>query len=321
MTDPRRILVTGGSGFIGSHFLPLVEPLGDVLNLDLVAPKVSGATTWQELDIRDAERLRVAVSAFRPTEVVHLAARTDTDSSRLVDYDSNTLGTVQLLAACRPLEGLRRFTFVSTQFVLRPGVDQRDDLHFDPHTTYGESKMIGELMTRAALAESRWVIVRPTNVWGPRHPRYGQEFLKVLDRGQYLHPGGSRTIRTYGYVENVAQQLVAASVEHPGVEGRVFYLGDQPIELRQWTDAFSRELQGKDVRTVPVPILKAIAVFGDGCGRVGVKFPLTSSRLRSMTEDYVTPIDETEAVLGRGDVSLEEGVRRTSAWFRGLRSY
>jgi nucleoside-diphosphate-sugar epimerase len=98
----------------------------------------------------------------------------------------------------------------------------------------------------------------------------------------------------------------------------VFYLGDPPIELKQWTQAFSRELTGSDVRVVPRSVLRSIAVVGDACNVVGVRFPLTSSRYRSMTEDYVTPIDDTEAVLGAGPVTFDEGIRRTSQWFRTL---
>ena len=318
----RRVLVTGGSGFIGTHVLPLLRDAQDhILNVDVRAPVSDGGRTgeWAEIDIRDHESLAETVARFDPTHVVHLAARTDTDSSALADYTSNTVGTTELLSVCRELPRLERFVFVSTQFVVRPGVDTRDALHFDPHTAYGESKVVGELLTRAALNPDRWVIVRPTNVWGPHHPRYGQEFLRVLASGRYLHPGGRDTIRTYGYVENVAHQLVRATgLPAADVAGRVFYLGDPPIELRQWTQAFSHELRGSDVRVVPRWVLRGIAVAGDACKIVGVRFPLTSSRYRSMTEDYITPIDETVAMLGAGPVSLDEGVRRTSQWFRSL---
>jgi nucleoside-diphosphate-sugar epimerase len=317
----RRVLVTGGSGFIGSHLLPLVHEWGgDVLNVDLSPPRPGlTAGEWVECDIRDRQALTRVLEDFDPTHVLHLAARTDTDSDELAAYTSNTLGTTAVVECCRELPLLERFVFVSTQFVIRPGGEILDALHFDPHTAYGESKMLGELLIRAALPESAWVIVRPTNVWGPYHPRYGQEFLKVLASGRYLHPGGGDTIRTYGYVENVAYQMLqAARLPRELVSGRVFYLGEPPIELRQWTEAFSRELRGSDVRVVPRSVLRGIAIIGDGLKVVGLRFPLTTSRYHSMTEDYITPIDLTEAVLGRGPVSFDAGVRRTSQWFRTL---
>ena len=317
----RRVLVTGGSGFIGTHLLPLLRDWGGrLLNVDLRAPVTGPAIgEWAECDIRDRSALADVVTGFDPTHVLHLAARTDTDSDDLAAYTSNTVGAAAVVEVCRDLPHLERFVFVSTQFVIRPGGDIPDSLHFDPHTAYGESKMLGELLTRAALPESSWVIVRPTNVWGPHHPRYGQEFLKVLASGRYLHPGGGDTIRTYGYVENVAYQMLqSARLPVESVAGQVFYLGDPPIELRQWTQAFSRELRGSDVRVVPRSVLRGIAVVGDGLKLAGVRFPLTTSRYRSMTEDYLTPIDQTEAVLGRGPVSFDEGIRRTSEWFRTL---
>ncbi len=198
---PRRVLVTGGSGFIGTHVLPLLRDGQDhILNVDVRAPVTDGERPgeWAKIDIRDHESLAEAVTGFDPTHVVHLAARTDTDSSELADYTSNTLGTTELLSVCRELPRLERFVFVSTQFVVRPGVDTRDALHFDPHTAYGESKVVGELLTRAALSPDRWVIVRPTNVWGPHHPRYGQEFLRVLASGRTRHRPDIRLRRERG---------------------------------------------------------------------------------------------------------------------------
>ncbi len=98
--------------------------------------------------------------------------------------------------------------------------------------------------------------------------------------------------------------------------GSVLYLGDPPIDLFEWTNAFSLELTGRPVRVVPRPALKALAKVGDVVVRSGGKFPIFSSRYRSMTEDYVTPMEPTFEALGPSPISMHEGVRETVSWLR-----
>jgi len=314
-----RLLVTGGSGFIGTHVARKATSCGvEWLNLD-IRPPVSGEypMNWRQVDIMDSERLNAAVHDFNPTHLLHLAARTDTDSDVLSDYAVNTVGTMNVLLASATTPALERFVFTSTQFVLRPGVVGRSDLHFDPHTSYGDSKSMGELLTRSSMPTSSWVIVRPTNIWGPWHPRYANEFWRVLARGLYVHPSGRDARRTYGYVGNVVEQMWAALIlPAQRVTGKVFYLGDPPIHLKEWTDAFSVALLGRPVRTVPAGVLRAMALGGDLGKRLGFRVPLTTSRFRSMTEDYITPTEGSIRDLGTTGVSLDDGVRETVEWLQ-----
>ena len=122
-------------------------------------------------------------------------------------------------------------------------------------------------------------------------------------------------MRCYGYVGNVVEQIkrilaAKASDNH----GREFYVGDAPINLLDWTNAFSLELTGKKVRVVPRILLATLAKVGDLANIFGVKLPIFSSRYRSMTETYLTPMEPTFAVLGQPRISLQEGVEETVRW-------
>jgi nucleoside-diphosphate-sugar epimerase len=161
---------------------------------------------------------------FQPTHVVHLAARTDTLSNSLDDYRVNTEGTTNILRCVQMIPNLQRIIITSSQFVFAPPGLPKSDEDYNPIGAYGMSKSISEKSTKAAGLHCVWTIIRPTNVWGPWHPRYPKEFWLVLKKGLYFHPGGKPAIRSYGYVKNVVYQMMGILDASPSlVDKRVYY--------------------------------------------------------------------------------------------------
>ena len=317
-----RILVTGGSGFIGTHVVSrLVAKEYKVLNLSLDAPHETGHRhLWRRVDILDARALRCTVAEFQPDQVMHLAARTEMDEKTTPEtgFRANTQGARNFLTAVKATPSVRRMLMCSSQFVCGPGRLPAHDEDYFPATVYGQSKVITEQETRRANLACEWVIVRPTNIWGPWHPRYPQEFWRIARKGLYVHPGGKSVVRCYGYVGNVADQMVSL-MEQPAekIDRQTFYVGDPAADIYLWADAFCRALNGKPARKVPRPILRSAGLAGDIItAATGKPFYITSSRYRSMVTDYITPMDKTLALLGQPKISLEQGVAETVAWLR-----
>ena len=321
----RRIAVTGSSGFIGTNVVEALARREDVelLGLDLAEPRdETQRRYWKKCDLLEVEELRAALKEFQPTEVVHLGGRTDMFGKELKDYAANHVGTENLIAVLQGLGSVERVVFTSSQFVVGPGALPTSDTEFRPHTIYGESKVKSEEAVRAAELDFVWTIIRPTNIWGKWHPRYPNEFWKVLKQGRYVHPGGRSVRRCYGYVGTIVEQIETILTSAPEVVDRsVFYVGDAPMDLLDWTNAFSLELTGKPVHVVPRPVLRTLAFGGDVVIACGGRFPIFSSRYRSMTEDYVTPMEKTFERLGTPRISLEQGVRETAVWLRSTGSF
>ena len=319
-----RVLITGGSGFIGTRIVEdmLSASSGvDILNIDHEKPKlVSHLKCWHKGDLLDKATFMATVREFRPTYVIHMAARTDSDGRTLDDYRINIEGGANLIEAIKAARSVERTIYYSTQYVVRAGPLPANDREYRPVNLYGESKSrMEEMIRQDANLPGIWTIVRPTNVWGPWHPRYPQEFWREVKKGQYFHPGGAAVVRAYGYVGNVAEytlKILAAPVHV--VSGKTFYLGDPPADIKLWTSAFTRALTGRQLRVVPRPILRGIALIGDGVKCTGKKFPLFTSRYRSMTQNYLVDMAPTIAVLGSGKYSLEDGVRETVEWLKSL---
>ena len=319
-----RILVTGGSGFIGTNAVEAWSRGGDsVLNYSIHPPlNPEQASYWRAGDILDPSATIAVFREFQPDRVLHLAARAECDENTTVEkgYRANTEGTRNVLAAVRATASVQRVIITSSQFVCAPGRLPKNDTDYFPETVYGQSKVVTEQLTREANLPCCWTIIRPTNIWGPWHMRYRREFWRVVERGLYVHPGRKPVIRCYGYVKNVVHQIRRIFEADVGlVRGRTFYLGDRPINLYHWTNGFSRALGGHEVRVVPRPIMRALALVGDiPTYLTGKPFLISSSRFRSMTTDYETPMERTFELLGENPYTLEAGIDDTVKW---LRSY
>lgn len=314
-----KLLITGASGFIGTNFIEHFCKQGcELLNLDVHPPLDSlHQKFWRNLDIMKLGELESAFQEFAPTHVVHMAAKTECDENTTVEegYSVNTVGTENVLNVIKKTPSIERVIIVSSQYVAGPGRLPEHDEDYFPHTVYGQSKVITEQLTRKADLDCTWTLVRPTNIWGPWHMRYRREAWRVIKKGFYLHPAGDPVIRTYGYVGNVVWQMEQIlNAPQEAVGGQIFYVGDKPIDIYEWVDAFSMQLRGKHARRAPRFILRMIGLFGDFVGSAGITFPLTSSRFQSMTEDYPTPMDNTFKVFGEPPYSLQQGVVKSVEW-------
>lgn len=322
-----RLLVTGGSGFIGTNAIEFFAAAGaQLLNYSIDPPLNRDQNSyWRQGDILDAEATTTVFEDFQPDHVLHLAARADCDEKTTVEegYPVNTEGTRNVLEAIRNTHSVKRSIITSTQFVCAPGRLPASDTDYYPETVYGQSKVVTEQLTRQANLSSCWTIIRPTNVWGPWHMRYRREFWRILQRGLYLHPGYQVVVRSYAYVGNVVHQIRKIFELPIGqVDGRTIYVGDRPINLFAWVNGFSDALTGHKARVVPRSVMRTLGLLGDiPTALTGKPFFINSSRFRSMITDYDTPMQPTFDLLGESPYSQHEGIQRTVEWlstFRGI---
>lgn len=319
-----RLLITGGSGFIGTNLVEdCLEKEIPFLNVDWNAPlNPEHRPYWKKTDIMDQAALLQAFDSFQPTAIIHLAARTDTNiydlNGDLSEYIQNTEGTKNVLACIKKTPSIERTIITSTMFVCEAGYFPKDDLDFKPYTLYGVSKMLTENYTREANLDGTWMIVRPQTIWGPWALRYRQMF-HIMDKGLYFHPGKTDVLRSLGYVKNLVwqmQQLLVAPAEK--VHQQVFYLGDKPVNLLEWVDTVSCAYTGKPVKLMPMSVIKGLGLIGDLLKMARIEFPMTSTRYNSMTQNYLTPIDKTYSTLGNPIYSMEEAVNEFTHWFQHL---
>ncbi|HVU71879.1 MAG TPA: SDR family NAD(P)-dependent oxidoreductase [Mycobacteriales bacterium] len=234
-----RVLVTGASGFIGSHLTRRLVEDGAVVHA--LTSTVSSIYPQRILDIRDQITLhegslddRSAMDALadaaRPEYVFHLGAYTHVGKSwQRVDecIQVNVQGTVNLLQALAPL-GYKKFVYTGTSEIYGDvDVPFREDGPVNPISPYSVSKYAGEKYCRMFFQGKQWpiVMVRPFNAYGPAQSpdRVIPEIIVRALRKQRLAMTQGKQTREFNYVTDIADGFVRAALF--GEPGRLYNIG------------------------------------------------------------------------------------------------
>lgn len=316
----KKILITGGSGFIGQNLIEIINKEYsefEIINLDLKSNNVQNECIYIKCDILDRLEIKNIFDKIQPNYIIHLAAETNCDPKLTIkDYKVNIEGSKNIFDLSNDISQLKGLIHISTQFVNQTDFPLENFTNYKPNTIYGESKVLSEKLLINANYNYNWIILRPTNVWGKWHPRYPVEFWKILQQGKYIHPHKEGVIRSYGYVGNVCDQILffLTNINKNNISKGIYYIGDKPIELYEWVNGFSLKLLGKNVRVVPSLLVYFIALFGSLLKIINVTFPITISRYRSMTKSNPAPMEKTLNLIDQQKFSLEEGIDITVKW-------
>ena len=315
-----KILVTGGSGFIGTNLVEYyISRKVDVVNLDIVPPRnIEHKPYWRKVDLLDRNALCVEIVNFSPSHIINLAAQTGTTDrgKKLEDYAANFQGLSNLIEIARDISSLERLISASSMLVCRNGYQPQSETDYSPDTLYGQSKVLGEkILQEAEDLPYSWIIVRPTGIWGPWFDIPYKTLFRLIQKGLYVHPGNNCPIQSLGFVGNTVYQLDKLThSSNERVHGRVFYLADYPpTNMRQWVNLIQRSFKSRKIHQMPIWILTGVAKMGDTLKLAGWDVPLlSSSRLRNMLTDFVFDLDPV--IAQNLPYTLEQAVEITINW-------
>ena len=312
-----KILVTGGSGFIGTNLIEdLISEGYDVKNIDIKSPKIKNRENiWEDVDITNYSLFEKCVTKFDPDYIIHLAARTDLDGKKVEDYSANTVGVENLMKIVQKTKKLKKIIITSSKFVTKNGYQIKNQFDYCPHTVYGESKVITENNVWNNKPKCDWCIIRPTSIWGPWFGVPYRNFFDMIKKRMYFHIGRKKCFKTYGYIGNSIYQIKTLLFTKTNDENKkVFYIGDEPAyEINEWADEIGMEMNHKII-TVPTFIVWIAAKFGDFLSLFHIHFPMQSFRYYNMTHDGVNDLSSIKEVAPDMPYTRLEGTKKTVEW-------
>jgi len=311
----KRILITGGAGFIGTTLAERLVAVNDVIALDnLHRDALSGSElaehpnfTFEQGDVLDVDRLRELAAGA--THIVHCAAIAGVDAvleSPVRTMRVNLIGTYNALEAAHATQStLERFVDFSTSEVFGTRAYRVEETHVtsggsvgEARWTYAVSKLAGEYMAHSYFDEFGLptTTVRPFNIYGPGQVGVGAihtfTVRALADEELVIHGDGSQ-IRAWCYIDDMVDALLLV-LEREVAVGETFNVGNtrSTVTILDLAERIKR-LTGSDSEIVFRPL------------------HYTDVEIR------IPNVDKARRLLGvEAKVDLEDGLARTIAWYR-----
>ncbi|MBL7999538.1 MAG: NAD-dependent epimerase/dehydratase family protein [Candidatus Kapabacteria bacterium] len=321
-----KVLLTGATGFVGSHIADTLLERGHAVRANI---RKSSNLRW--LDGKPIELVDASLSDVGSLEnavagvdaVIHCAGLTAARNAEEF-MQGNKGGTENILRAVMAANPtLKKFVHISSLAAVGPAESRQSPVNeqtaFHPITPYGESKRAAEevvLTHRDVLPVS---IVRPPAVYGERDEAI-YTFFQTVNKGIAPLIGFSEKWISLVHVTDLARGIVQV-MESPAATGNTYFISSDEFYTWEQISAVTARVLKKNTITLKIPhsVVMSIAGVSEFFGRFSAKPPvLNFEKGKDITQEFwICSTDAARRDVGyTQQVSLEDGVRRTTDWYK-----
>ncbi len=308
-----NILITGGSGFIGTR---LVDVLVRENHTVTIFDKVTSAKYPQLVTIGDVRDKDALISATKNIDVIYnLAAEHADDVTPLSLYADVNIGGAHNIVSAAEVNNIRQIVFTSSVAIygLNRGTPD-ESMEAQPFNEYGRTKYEAEkIFLKWHTADSSRILtmVRPSVIFGENNRGNVYNLMKQIASGKFLMIGDGSNKKSMGYVGNIAAFLASRIAASSGVH--IFNFSDKPdLSAHEITRIIKNELNiEKNFISVPYTLgLLGGYTFDLLSIITGKKFPVSSIRIKKFTAETTINTDKLLVSGFKAPYTLEEGLRK-----------
>lgn len=325
----RKILITGGQGFVGRALVDRFADLGhDVTCADVIIESFRSDVHFIGLDIRDGEAMLKACMGM--DSVIHNASLVHTKHNRADDvWAVNMGGTENIIKACKA-HSIPRLTYISSASAVYEGEDIENGDETLPYSgisqaPYADSKIAAEkaVLGFSGTDRTQTCAIRPHVIFGAGDKRFIKAILEKAQQGKLKRAVGNRDkLSDFTYISNLVDAVVAAEdrlIPGSPVCGQAYFITNgEPIAFFDFIENFLVELGHPRIKgKIPYWLAYAVAAIAEGIdtlkgGTLNNENGLTRFAVRYMMTHHYFSIAKARRDLGyEPRVDLNEGIRLT----------
>lgn len=325
MGTKMKILITGGTGFIGNALIErLLKENKKICVLVRDIEKAKKFSWFSKIEIFEGclEDFSSLKKATKDIDVVYHCAALMGDFD--VKYEKmkeiNVQGTKKLLEACK-LNKVKKFIHISSVAAMgKVPLNATEDIICNPITDYDKSKFASEIVVKEFCIQNKipFVIIRPSMVYGPGEIKNKVKMFQYIQRGYFRIIGKGDNFVDLVYIDDLIDAIISASKSKKATNQIYIISGDYQITMNKFISLIAKYMGVKEPKHIPL-------IFARIIGRVFVflnKFilinpPLFKERIDNLIRSKSYNCSKAKKELNyKPKINPEEGIKRTVEWYK-----
>ena len=315
----ERIFMTGGSGFIGSHFHEKISN-DQIINFDKKDPFDFQKSIFCKGDIREFDSIDKALTKYPCQVILSLAAEhVDFGVTDEGYFKTNEYGT-ELICKAATKHNIKKIIFYSSVAVY--GDEQlpsNEEIVPEPTRVYGASKLAGEQVLKKWCAEDNTrsvLIIRPAVVYGERSVANVYRLIEQILKGRYFHVGKGDNIKSIAYVANLVEgTLFLADRMQEGKFEIYNYVDDPQMTSKEIAEQIYSILGKKSPMSLPYWLMYTLGLPFDLIIKLtGIDLPISTDRIKKFKTMSHHKSEKLYSTGFKAELSNEQGLKKMVDW-------